>query len=228
MSKPTVILLHGLGRTAWAMRPVARHLEQLGYPVLNVGYPSQRFSISELTRHYVAPAFARLPQDQPAYWVTHSLGSILLRCFVSQMADDDARARIQRVVMLAPPNQGSEVVDRLRHWPVVPRLMGPSFVQLGTDDAAYWRTLAVSEAARPPDWQVGVIAGTRSWEPWFSRMIPGDNDGKVSVQSACWPGAVDSLSLPVNHTTLMRDGRVLRAIDHFFSCGSFTATADLE
>lgn len=228
MAKPTVILLHGLGRSQWAMRPVARYLAQQGYPVCNVGYPSQRFDIRQLTERYIAPAFARLPRDVPTYWVTHSLGSILLRCFASQVADTEARSRLQRVVMLAPPNQGSELVDHLRRWPMLPGLMGPAFLQLGTDDGAYWRQVAASEAARPLSWQVGVIAGTRSWEPWFSRLISGANDGKVSVHSACWPGAADTLCLPVNHTTLMRDQRVLKAIDHFFLRGSFPAAEQPE
>jgi pimeloyl-ACP methyl ester carboxylesterase len=200
-------------------------LSRQGYPVRNLGYPSRRFNIEHLVSQVIAPAFAELPGTGPVYWVTHSLGGILLRCLVNRVLDNTQRERITRVVMLAPPNQGSALVDTLRQWPLLPQIMGPAFLQLGTDDRAIWRELAQCEEQRPVGWQVGVIAGTRSWEPWFSHLLDGENDGKVAVASAHWPSATAAIRLPVNHTTLMRDARVLAQISHFLAHGQFSASA---
>ena len=79
------VLLHGLGRSAFSMRPVARRLAAHGYEVFNVGYPSTTASIPVLATD-VAARLATWHPEQPLDFITHSLGGILVRYAVSAAA----------------------------------------------------------------------------------------------------------------------------------------------
>lgn len=216
-----VVLFHGLGRTRFAMRPVERHLTRQGYTVVNVGYPSQRYAISDLVQDYVRPAIERAAKQGPVNVVTHSLGGILLRYYLAQFSQEHARGLVKRVVMLAPPNHGSEVVDQLRRIWGIPRILGPAFEQLGTDNRSIPLQLLEKDVITE-SCDVGIVAGTVSYEPWLSQWLTKENDGKVAVQSAVLAGA-DFLTVPANHTTIMRDKRVLREISFFLAKGRFTS-----
>src|SRR5688500_600553 len=112
----TVVLVHGLGRTPRAMRPLERAAEARGYRVLNVGYPSRA---QDVPTHATALA-ARIRRAAPTgtlYVVTHSLGGIVLRHAVA--SGELPAGRIARAVMLAPPSQGSEIAEVLWHRPLV-------------------------------------------------------------------------------------------------------------
>ncbi len=209
MSADTVVLLHGLGRSPLAMKGLERFLTRHGYHVINQGYASRRGSISELCRKLFHDLLPALPATGTIHFVTHSLGGILLRYGLQHWSIH--RGRLGRAVMLAPPSQGSEVVDVLRHIPLLPRIMGPAFLQLGTDESSVPIQLLAGEQDGLPI-EVGVIAGRTSYEPWFSPLFDEDNDGKVSVSRSRHPGMKDFRALEVGHTFIMNDKRVRQQI----------------
>lgn len=192
-----------------------RALERAGYAVLNIGYPSRRGSIEELA----AIAFARIADavgDRiPAtlHFVTHSMGGILLR----QQLAHHALPQLGRVVMLAPPNQGSELVDRLGRYGFFGLVNGPAGRQLGTGPESLPRRLPAV------NFELGVIAGTRSYNPLFHKLLPEPNDGKVSVASARVEGMRDFRALPVTHTFMMGNRRVIEFTLNFLKHGTFDA-----
>ena len=207
----TVVLLHGLGRTAASMRPVERALEAEGYRVVNLGYPSRERPVSELVDTLAAALDLCCARDSSVHFVTHSLGGIVVRAY----AHRHGAARIGRVVMLSPPNAGSEVVDRLGGVPPVEWLLGPAFVQLGTDSAG------IAARLGPPAFEAGVITGDASLNPLLSRWLPGEDDGKVSVESARLEGAEDFLVVPYSHTFIMRKEEVIAQVVAFLRTGRF-------
>jgi triacylglycerol lipase len=208
---PTVVLLHGLGRTERSMDPLAKALEAAGYRVVNLGYPSRRYPIPVLVDSLAAELDACCGDDpEPIRFVTHSLGGILLRAYGELRGAD----RVGRVVMLSPPNQGSQVVDELPEG-LLRLVLGPAALQLGTDSAS------VPLQLPPVTFELGIITGDATVNPLFSFWLPGEDDGKVAVESAFVEGADDFLVVPYSHTFIMRRDQVISQTIAFLETGAF-------
>jgi triacylglycerol lipase len=220
-SAETVVLLHGLGRTRWSMSRLASALEREGYRVVNLSYPSRRMPIETLAREW-------LPQQLHAHdcesatrvhFVTHSMGGIILRTW---LRDRTAPENLGRVVMLAPPNSGSEVSDRLNAFPPFRWFTGVNGRRLGTQADSLPSTLgpwSVANSSGPI--ALGIIAGDFSWNPLFSAWLPGADDGKVSVASTHLSGERDHLVLPYSHTWLGWRALTIAAVSRFLREGVF-------
>jgi pimeloyl-ACP methyl ester carboxylesterase len=212
----TVILLHGLGRTRWSLWRVEQTLRHDGYQVINLTYPSRTQSVEALAQNWLAPLIAAQSFAPRLHFVTHSLGGIMLRCYLR----DHPVPNLGRVVMLAPPNRGSEVADRLRPTWFYRTVNGPAGQQLGTHGLP--RTLAPWPAGAG---QLGIIAGDRSLNPLFSFWLPGPGDGKVTVASARLAGMTDFITVHTSHTWLAWRSEVLGQIEAFLRSGRFTHSA---
>lgn len=207
----SVILLHGLVRSGRSMKKLEKALLKQGYHVLNVSYESTRNNIAKLAEQAIAPALEACARSARIHFVTHSLGGILVR----QYLQNQAIANLGRVVMLGPPNQGSEVVDKLRDFPGFHFFHGDAGLELGTG--------ATSLPARlgRADFDLGVIAGTRSVNLFLSTLIPGVDDGKVSVERTKLEGMRDHLEMEVTHPFMMRNDRVIEQVIHYLETGQF-------
>ncbi len=208
-----VILLHGLGRTRRSMLRMQQALATAGYRVINLNYPSRQLPIADLAETAIDASLKKCHSQlcSRIHFVTHSLGGILVRQYQNRHDIPD----MGRVVMLGPPNQGSEVVDSLRLLPLYRWLNGPAGLQLGTaaDD--------LPKRLGPVAFELGVIAGKRSMNLILSRLLPGQNDGKVSVESTKVEGMSDFVTLPCTHTFMMSNPRAIRQTLHFLAHGHF-------
>lgn len=208
-----VVLLHGLARSPSSMKGLERALSREGYRVVNIGYPSLHMPLERLASEHLPAALAKqLPSDAaPVHFVTHSFGGILLRQFLA----NHELPNLGRVVMLAPPNHGSEVADSFRKSSLVCFFAGPNFTRIGTAAGDAPQQLA------PVHFQLGVIAGDRSLNPLFSALLPGPDDGKVAVASTRVAGMKDFVVVHSTHMGMKWRGETQRQVAHFLAHGGF-------
>ncbi|MEM7082126.1 MAG: alpha/beta hydrolase [Pseudomonadota bacterium] len=208
-----VVLLHGLKRTRYSMNKIARGLDKAGFHTCNITYPSNRLPAVELVA-FIRDEISRCFGDTtvPVKFVTHSMGGIMVRA----LAATGGTPRMGRVVMIAPPNHGSEIVDLHGNSALFRWLMGEVATQLGTGANSLPLRLG------PAEFEVGVIAGEGLSNPMGLWVFDEPNDGTVAVRSTRLAGMSDFIVVPYGHTLIMRKPRVIEEVIHYFQHGVFS------
>ena len=208
-----VVLLHGLGRLSNSMSELETKLAPAGYSVANIKYPSRSHPIDELAVDAIGRGLTqcRSKGSGEIHFITHSLGGILLRYYLSQ----NTISELGRVVMLGPPNQGSEIVDGLLPLPGFGFIGGPAGVALGTGEGS------IIDSLGPVEFDLGVIAGSTNINPLEFLFIAGPSDSIVSIESTKVRGMNAHMVLPVTHTFMMRNNEVIEQAIHYLKTGSF-------
>lgn len=212
-AKECVVLLHGLARISNSMGELETKLKRSGYAIANISYPSRSHEIDVLAADAVGRGIAQCRAAQPdsIHFVTHSLGGILVRFYLQRHTIDE----LGRVVMLGPPNQGSELVDGLLPIPGFNFIGGPTGIVLGTGADSIVRELG------PVEFDLGVIAGDTNINPFNFLFFSEPNDSIVSVQSTKVEGMNAHRVLPVTHAFMMRNNEVIDHVIHYLKTGSF-------
>ncbi len=206
-----VILLHGYGRTSLSMWLLENRLEDAGFRVHNLDYPSMRKTPEELVGLLNRELTACCGEAPRVHFVTHSLGGILTRAYLAEHHPHN----MGRVVMLAPPNQGSELADTVSAWSLLRPILGPTVIQLGTD------VNSLPNRLPPPWYDVGIIAGIDDFNPLGSLFVTEPSDGTVSVASTRLDGMRDFVTVRKSHTFIMHSGDVADYVIRFLKTGFF-------
>ena len=211
-NKDYIVIIHGIARTYRSMRSLAKFLKGRGYPILNVDYPSTSAPLESLVDHIntQVESFNQDPQRK-IHFVGYSLGGLLARGVIHRYRPSN----LGRVVQLAPPNQGSEVADFWKNNFLYKWIFGPAGQELGAEEKNFARILG------PVDFELGVIAGNRTWDPISSLIIKGPDDGKVSVESTKVSGLTDHIVIPATHTFIIYDRQAWNQTHHFLEHGAF-------
>ena len=208
----SVIVVHGLGRTSASMTILVSRLKNAGFRVVSFGYPSTSEPMEALVNRLQAEVGRCCEAEaETVHFVTHSMGGVLVRSYL----DRQPEAHEGRIVMLSPPNQGSEIIDAFADSPLLQRIVGPAGSSLGTDSAG------ISSQLGPVRFGLGIVTGDRSMNPLGSWLIPEPDDGKVSVDRARVEGATDFMVVPATHTFIMNRRDVAEEVVHFLRQGRF-------
>lgn len=213
-SSENIILLHGLKRTKKAMSVLEKELKTSGYNVFNVNYPSTSKKIEELSIETIDPVLKkiRLENNEKINFITHSMGGIILRDYLSKKKIKN----LGKVVMISPPNHGSEIVDTFGKLYIFKKIFGPSGTELGTSNHEFFKRIELKQ-----ELILGIITGNKSLNPLFSYLIPGGDDGKVSIESAKINGMTDFIVIPANHTFITRNKEALFQTKFFLKNAKF-------
>lgn len=209
-----VVLLHGLARTSTSLNKMQKALQDAGYDTANIDYPSRDHQIAELAEIAITAGLKECRAKQATeriHFVTHSLGGILLRQYLSDADIDE----LGRVVMLGPPNQGSRAVEQFDQLPGFDWINGPAGRQLGKGADSVPLSLG------PVDFELGVIAGNRTIDPLTSAVLDNPDDGRVSVEDTKVEGMRDFVVVKHSHAFMMRMREPIQLTLQFLRTGSF-------
>ena len=190
-------------------------LQDEGYLTANIDYPSRDFEIAELANIAIEKGLAtcRSGSDiERIHFVTHSLGGILVRQYLSTKSIDE----LGRVVMLGPPNQGSIAADDFEGVPGFDWINGPAGQQLGKGEES------VPLALGPANFELGIIAGNRTIDPITSAVLDDPDDGRVSVADTRLEGMDDFIVVEHSHAFMMRMQKPIQLTIRFLKTGRFS------
>lgn len=217
MSGKAVVLIHGIVRSSKSFATMQRRLEEDGYLVIPFDYPSTRVKISE-SSEYLHSVVDSLEGVEQIDFVVHSMGGLIVRSYLQKHRDP----RLGRMVMLGVPNLGARMATILKNVTLFKMIFGPAGQELVDDPAGFIAGLPT------PDFPFAVIAGARGDLDGYNPLIPGDDDGTVSVDATRLPGAADFLTAPAIHSFLMGDETVIAATRRFLASGVLRESGEAE
>ena len=210
-SREQVVILHGIARSSSHMKDLTSYLEKHGYEVFNLDYPSTDHPLEELIELVQVQVDEKINADMPVHFVGYSMGGIVIRALLNKSKPQS----LGRVVQLASPNKGSEVADFIKDNWLYEKVYGPAGQQLTTDQTG------LGDLLGKVTYELGVIAGNASIDPVSSSIIPGDDDGKVSVESTKVDGMKDHVIVYATHTFFPGNKTVHAQTLHFLQNGTF-------
>lgn len=217
-SKKLCVLLHGYLRSSRSLGKLKEGLEDAGYEVYAVTYPSTQFEIDEF-KTQVEGLLRGVSNDfEEIYFVTHSMGGLVTRRVLSS----NEYPKVKRFVMIGTPNQGAVLADLLLDWWPSEYVTGPAGKQLVTGVEGF------AKNAGTPTCEFGVIAGGRGDQEGWNPLIPGDDDGVVAVENTKLDGMADFVAVRAMHTVLMNKPETVKQVIHFLEQGTFDREEEEE
>ncbi len=209
-----VVLLHGLSKDPQIMLKLEQFLEPLGYQVRNIGYPSLEFPIEELAGLVWESIQKACPDpNKKIHFAVHSLGSLIVRKILSERT----LPNLGRVVMIAPPNHGTVVVDFLTKFKFYRRNYGPAGMELITGPNGF-----ANKLPQKVDFDLGIIAGSRTVDPFFTWFIlPSAGDGKLTIETTKLDGMRDHIVVPASHPHITKKAITAFQVAHYIKYGKF-------
>ncbi len=200
-----IVLLHGLGGSRLDMVPLAFRLKRLDYQVENWGYSSLGARIEDLSERVsdrLVGLQSTLGTDDAIHIVTHSMGGIIVRAALQRRH----YPAVHRIVMLAPPHQGSHTARKLSPYL---RWLAPSLQQLSDAPDSYVNALTNSFVRR------GVEFG----------IIEAERDRVISKGAVRIDGYRDFATVDGHHGILTWYPVTWQLVERFLRFGSFAQVA---
>ncbi|MBP7190120.1 MAG: hypothetical protein KA998_02615 [Rickettsiaceae bacterium] len=207
-----VVLLHGWAKSGRCMIPVEESLTKEGYKVQNITYPTRYYKIEDIVNKYIYPN-VKTEGCTKLHFVGHSLGGIVTRYYIEKYRPKN----LGRVVLIGSPSKGSEIVDKISGPYFINKILGPAVLELSTHSTFL-------SSLKNPDYDLGIISGDISLNPFTSIFIlPGPDDGIVSLESTKVEGMKDQITLSSTHVMILKNHTTHEEISCFLENGRFCA-----
>lgn len=216
MQGRAVVLIHGIVRSSKSMQSLADALKSTPVTVVGFDYPSTRKSIAE-SAEYLQRVLSSLEGIDEIDVVVHSMGGLLLRTYLQQTGAQRDK-RLRRMVMLGTPNHGARMANVVQKNVLFQWVYGPAGQQLVEESEGFIARLPV------PDFEFAIIVGAAGDETGWNPLIPGDDDGTISVDCTRLAGASDFITFRSQHSFMMDDKPVIAATLRFLETGALRET----
>ena len=210
-SDECVILLHGIGDGKVSMLKLEKAISDAGFDTYNVGYPAFGKKIEKIAEEELDIAIKNVKDYKKIHIVSHSMGGIITRYYLK----DHQLPEGSRIVMLSPPNNGSEIADYFEDSKIYHLFYGDAGLQLTTDNEIFLKLPKLN-------YEIGVIAGNKSTNPFFSKLLPGKDDGRVAVESTYLSEMKDFVIIPTTHLFIKYNQEAAEQTIYFLKNGKFT------
>ena len=209
-----VLLVHGIARSTGTFSVMQQALFEVGYDAVAISYPSTRATI-EAHAEVLERILNNLEETTTVSFVTHSMGGLVVRQLLSTQSAWQERIKVNRVVQIAPPNQGSAVARWLEDIHLYKLLYGEAGLQLTPNGVS-----------RLPTFQhpFGIIAGGKGNADGYNPLLAGDDDGTVRVQETVLDGATDFITVPEIHALISNSPLTIKSTISFLKKGCFNCS----
>lgn len=204
-----VYLLHGYAGWGKQMNLIKKTLEKdSSFSCEIFAYPSMSTDIDTIAKNL----YEKILSDDvdSISFVTHSMGALVVRAMYQYLDSTTRFPHIYRIVMIAPPNQGSPVADFVSQFELLNRIGGPNLENLTTDEETGASKYPV------PSCEIGIIIGTRS-----TPLLKGENDGLVQAEDAKLGVEQDMVFVKSLHQTLLSKKEVAKFVYNFLKNRQF-------
>ncbi len=213
-NKEVVVLVHGYNKDHRDMIQLKEYLETRGYEIVTVDLPLRFRSIEHATgvfRDQMEATLASLETEQKISFVGHSTGGLVIRKYLDELENKEM---INRAVQIATPNQGSSLATLVSD---ISELWTSIFTTLESLEVENVEAMDLIEGDAI---EIGAIAGNKSTR-FFGRLLEGENDGRVKVESVKYPGLSDFIVIPYHHNEIHHQEKTAELVDRFLRTGKF-------
>lgn len=186
-----VLFVHGMGRTSLSWLPTLARFKAKGLRCHTFGYNVTVQDFSSIVRRLVK-TLSRLSTQGEYVVVGHSLGGVLLRAALAELATATPRPRM--LFLLGSPVIPSRLAMRLGSVALFRFVTRDSGRMLGS--------LQHMQAITSPGVPSVAIVGTRGLRGRLSPFGVEDNDGVVAVSETTAGWLDEIIRIPVVHTLL--------------------------
>ncbi|MGA2624642.1 MAG: hypothetical protein ABSF91_12360 [Bacteroidota bacterium] len=213
-SNQKVYLIHGYGSSTLLLKSIENYLKKNGFETVNYSYHSIRDDIRK-TGHNL---YNQIKQDRidTVSFVTHSMGALVMRALLTYSIKDSSFPTIYRIVMITPPNHGTEIADFFSSSSIFKFFLGPNVENMKTDSNSLANRLPL-----PLKSQVGIIVGEKSDSTGYNPFIKGSNDGYVTPDEAKLGMEKDFRIIYKSHTLITQSKKTRRLVLSFLRNGTF-------
>ncbi len=206
-----VIFMHGALKSASSMDKLEAAFSSADYHTFNWDFNSRDFTVIQNAAKLDSILRHKDYLEHTLHFVTHSMGGIVIRYYLENYNPPN----VGRFVMIAPPNQGSQIATELRGFPPFRWLYRKNVDYLVTGSDAFAPNAGI------PDCEFGIIAGGTGGKYGFTWYLPGDDDSILSVEQTKLQGAADFILLHHIHATIMMEDDTIKQSLYFIQHGEF-------